>query len=174
MTPGSDPVAASRFIEAFLRRGWPSLGSQGPTFKVPEASQLRWLFLHRLDLGRKGSLFVGRSATGRAFVVSTFEQEMMAAAAGTDQVELVTNQTRAGSPHPASQSARGITGQGGLDGLMFWDPNSSLICLGNAANTLYSGVVSVPSRSKSFSTAASSRTRKNSGRRPAYGASSTA
>jgi hypothetical protein len=149
---GSDPVAASRVIEAVVfGEGGLSLGTQGPRFNVPEVSQLRWLFLHRLDLGRKGSIFVGRSATGRAFVVSTFEQEMTEA--GTESAR-AGNQLTAGSITSSRLAeCERVTGQAGLDGLMFWDANSSLICLGNTANTLYSGVVSVPSRSKSFSTA---------------------
>ena len=46
-----------------------------------------------------------------------------------------------------------VGGQAGLEGLLFWDNNSSLLCLGNANNSAYSGIVSVTLRSKSFSTA---------------------
>jgi hypothetical protein len=168
---GSDPVAAARFIEAIIfGEGGLSLGSQGTRFSVPEASQLRWLFLHRLDLGRKGSIFLGRSAIGRAFVVSTFEQDMMTTAAAIGSAAAAgaggTNSARPGVqgsriaslsrlPDCERIGGQGATGGGGggLDGLMFWDASSTLLCLGNTANTLYSGFLSVPSRSKSFSTA---------------------
>ena len=41
----------------------------------------------------------------------------------------------------------------GLEGLLFWDGDSSLLCLGNSSSSAYSGVVSVGLRSRSFSTA---------------------
>ncbi len=46
-----------------------------------------------------------------------------------------------------------IGAQAGLEGILFWDNNSSLICLGNTGGSAYSGLVSVTLRSKSFSTA---------------------
>ena len=145
MGSGSDPVAASRLIEAvvFGEAGL-SLGSQGTRFKVPDGSQLRWLFIHDLDLGRKGSIFVGRSA-GRAFVASTFEQESFED----------SSRTSGGLATTASRfpDCERVGGQAGLEGLMFWDNNTSLLCLGNASSSPYSGVVSVALRSKSFSTA---------------------
>ncbi|MDA4118285.1 MAG: hypothetical protein OK455_08075, partial [Thaumarchaeota archaeon] len=63
MSSGSDPVAAARFVEAlvFGELGL-SLGPQGVRLKVTEASQLKWLLLHNIDLGVRGSIFVGRSA----------------------------------------------------------------------------------------------------------------
>jgi hypothetical protein len=143
---GTDPVAASRFIEAVLfGEVGLALGSQGPRLKVPEASQLKWLLLHDLDLGRRGSVFVGRSA-GRAVVVSTFEQEAL------------EDSSRASAPGVSTTSLRfpeceRLGGQGGLEGVQFWDGNSSLLCLGNASSSAYSGVLNVPLRSKSFSTA---------------------
>jgi hypothetical protein len=146
MGSGSDPVAASRFIEAVVfGEGGLSLGSQGAKFKVPEASQLKWLLIHDLDLGRKGSVFVSRSA-GRAFIVSTFDQEALEDSSSTSSQGVTTTSSRL-------LECERIGGQGGLEGILFWDNNSSLICLGNAGNTHYSGSVSVTLRSKSFSTA---------------------
>ena len=143
---GSDPVAASRFIEAvvFGEAGL-SLGSQGPKFKVPEASQLKWLLLHDLDLGGRGSIFVGRSA-GRAAVVSTFERDALEDSSRTSGQGVAT----ASSHFPECER---IGGQAGLEGILFWDANSSLLCFGNTSSSAYSGAVSVTLRSKSFSTA---------------------
>jgi hypothetical protein len=144
---GSDHVAASRFIEAvvFGEAGL-SLGSQGARFKVPEASQLKWLFLHDLDLGRRGSLFVGRSA-GRATVVSTFEQESVDDSSRTAGQGVTISSIR------FPECERIGSGQAGLEGILFWDNDSSLLCLGNANNSACSGTVSVALRSKSFSSA---------------------
>jgi len=143
---GSDPVAASRFIEAvmFGEVGL-SLGSQGARFKVPEASPLRWLLVHDLDLGRRGSIFVGRSAA-RAFVASTFEQDTLEDSSRTSSRGGTTTASR----FPECER---VGGQAGLEGILFWDNNSSLLCLGNASGSAYSGLVSVPLRSKSFATA---------------------
>ena len=143
---GSDPVAASRFIEAvvFGEAGL-SLGSQGQKFKIPEASQLRWLFLHDLDLGRRGSIFVGRAA-GRAAVVSTFEPAALEDSSGTSGHALAATS----SHFPECER---IASQAGLEGILFWDANSSLLCLGNTSGSAHSGVVPLTLRSKSFSTA---------------------
>src|SRR5207248_10051993 len=74
MTSGPDPAAAARFVEAVVfGEAGPRQGPPGAKFEVREASQLKWLFIHDLELGRKGSIFIGRS-TGRAFVASNFEQ----------------------------------------------------------------------------------------------------
>ena len=143
---GSDHVAASRFIEAvvFGEAGL-SLGTQGAKFKVPEASLLKWLLIHDLDLGRRGSIFVGRSA-GRILVVSTFEQETMDDASGTSGQGVTTTSSR----FPECERIRS---QAGLEGLLFWDNNSSLLCLGNANSSAYSGTVSVTLKSKWVATA---------------------
>jgi len=141
MGAGSDPVAASRFIEAvvFGEVGL-SLGSQGVSFKVPEASQLKWLLIHDLDLGKRGSIFVGRTAK-RAFVALTFEQEALEDSSGT---------TSTAWRFPECER---IHGQAGLEEVLFWDNNSSLLCLGNSSAYQYSGLLSITLRSKSFSTA---------------------
>jgi len=143
MAHGSDPVAASRLVEAvvFGEAGL-SLSSQGARFRVPEASQLKWLFLHGLDLGRRGSMFVGRSA-GRAFVVSSFDHDAL------DE----TSKTGAKSTTFRFQECERIGAQAGLEGLVFWDNNSSLVCLGNPSGAAFSGTVTTTLRSKAFSTA---------------------
>ena len=145
MGAGTDLVAASRFVEAVvLGEAGLSLSSQGARFKVPEASQLGWFFIHDLDLGQRGSIFVGRSA-GRAFVVSTFEQEALEGPSQTSGQGATTTSWR----FPECER---IGGQGGLDGILFWDNNSTLICLGNSGSSAYSGPLSVALRSKAFST----------------------
>ena len=142
---GSDPVAASRFIEAlvFGETGL-SLGPQGMRFRVSEASQMKWLFVHDLELGRRGSIFIGRSA-GKAFVASTFERETLEEASRTTPQGVTTTSSR----YPDCER---IGGAAGLEGMLFWDGDSSLICLGNPSGSAYSGVISVPLKSKSFST----------------------
>ncbi|HEV2390129.1 MAG TPA: hypothetical protein VGS04_05320, partial [Nitrososphaerales archaeon] len=143
---GSDPVAASRFIEAvvFGEAGL-SLGSQGPKFQVTEASQLKWLFLHGLDLGRRGSIFVGRSA-GRTAVVSTFGRDTLGDSSRTTLRNVAT-------AYSHFAECERISGQTGLEGLSFWDSNSSLLCFGNPSSSGFSGGISVAMRPKSFSTA---------------------
>lgn len=143
MAHGSDPVAAARLVEAvaFGEAGL-SLGAQGARFKVPEASQLRWLFLHGLDLGRVGSMFVGRSA-GRTFVVSSFDQDAVDETSRTGGKPTV-------SRFPESER---MSTQAGLEGLLFWDSGSSLLCLGNTTAAPFSGTVSASLKSKAFATA---------------------
>jgi len=142
---GSDPVAASRFIEALVfGEAGLSLGPQGARFRISEASQLKWLFIHDLDLGRRGSLFIGRSA-GKAFVASTFEKETMEDSSRTGGQGVTTTS----SCFPECQR---IGGAAGLEGILFWDSCTSLICLGNTGGSAYSGFLSVPLKSKSFTT----------------------
>jgi hypothetical protein len=146
MSSGSDPVAASRFIEAVLfGEAGLSLGPQGVRFRISEASQLRWLFIHDLNLDRRGSIFVGRSL-GRAFVASTFEQEALEESSRTNRQGVTTTSSR----FPECERIRGPAG---LEGGLFWDSSSSLLCLGNTGSSACSGLLSVPLRSKSFSTA---------------------
>ena len=144
MGPGTDPVAASRFIEAvvFGECGL-SLGSQGVSLKVPEASQLKWLLMRNIDLGKSGSIFVGRTPA-RVFVVSTFEQDSL------DDSPRTTSQGVATTAMRLPECER-VGGQGGLEGMLFWDNNTSLLCLGNASSAPYSGLFSFTLRSKSFS-----------------------
>jgi hypothetical protein len=146
MGAGSDPVAAARLIEALLfGEAGLSLGPQGVRFNVPEASQLKWLFVHGLDVGRRGSIFVGRSE-GRTFVASTFERE----AQGDASRAALKGATTTSSTF---QDCERVDGRGGLECLAFWDARSSIICLGNTGSSSSSGILSVPLRSKSFSSA---------------------
>ncbi len=146
MGSGSDPVAASRFVEALVfGEAGLSLGPLGVRFKVPEASQLKWLFINDLDLGRRGSIFVGRSAA-RAFVASTFEQDAIEDSSRTGNQGVTT--TSSSFPECAR-----VDGPAGLESIVFWDGRSSLLCLGNTGSSSCAGVISVPLKSKSFSTA---------------------
>ncbi len=117
-------------------------GGEGLRFKVPEASKLRWLFVHDLDLGKKGSVFVGR-AGGRAFVASSFGKESLDVSRWADG----TMPTSAHFPE-----ALRVEGTGGLQGILFWDVGASLICLGNTEPVPFSGLVPLPAKSKSFAT----------------------
>jgi hypothetical protein len=146
MGTGSDPVAASRFIEAIVfGEAGLSFGPQGVRVKVPEASQLKWLFIHDLELGKQGSIFVGRTA-GRAFVASTFGQD------ATEDSSLASRQVVTTTPSSFPQCER-VDGPAGLECVAFWDNRSSLFCFGNTGGSGSSGLLSVPLRSKSFSTA---------------------
>ncbi len=144
-THGSDPVAASRFIEALVfGEAGLSLGSGGARFTIPEASQLKWLLVNNLDLGKKGSsVFVGRSAE-RVFVASTFERESF-----EDSLPDAGRGTVSTSSFPDSER---LVLPAGIEGIMFWDANSSLFCLGNAGTSSCSGSVSLPLKSRSFAT----------------------
>lgn len=140
--PGSDPVAASRLLEAvvFGEAGL-TLGPEGARIRVPEASKLRWLFAHDLEAGRRGSLFVGR-APGRNFVFTSL---------GRDAVEA---SRLAGATPTTSRSLAAcetLTAPG-VQGLVFWDADATVVCVGTADGYPFSGAVRVPARSKSFST----------------------
>jgi hypothetical protein len=126
---GSDPVAASRFIEAVIEGevGF-SLTPQGARLKPPENSRLKWVLVHNIPLGGTGSLFIGRTAT-QPLVASSYTNvatESSKRFQGCDRLE----------PSPA------------LDGLVFWDPSSLLICLGNTGAGDYVGNISVTVKGK--------------------------
>jgi len=59
---GSDPVAASRFVEALVcgDAGF-NLGPKGPEFHPAGGSRLKWLLLKDFWIGRRASVFIGRS-----------------------------------------------------------------------------------------------------------------
>jgi hypothetical protein len=67
---GSDPIAAARFIDVIV------FGELGLSFDshirlLPSNSPIKWLSFHNLNLGSRGSVFIGR-ADGNAHVVTTF------------------------------------------------------------------------------------------------------
>lgn len=143
MGGGTDPVAASRFVESvvFGEVGL-SLDSRGPRFRLPEASQLRWLLLDGLDLGRKGALFVGRSSA-RTYVATTFDK-------GWFEDRVSVGSLRAATTLYSLPDSERVRGQG-VEGAAFWDDASSYACLGNPTGSPFSGTVMVPARSKAFS-----------------------
>jgi hypothetical protein len=146
MTSGTDPVAAARFIEAVVfGEGGLSQGPQSARFKIPEASQLKWLFIHDIDLARKGSIFIGRSI-GRAFVASNFSREAFEGGSPTDSRGATTTLSR------LAECER-VACPPGLEGVLFWDADSSLVCIGNTGAASCSGLVSIPLRSKAFTSA---------------------
>jgi hypothetical protein len=146
MTSGTDLVAAARFIEAVVfGEGGLSQGPQSARFKIPEASQLKWLFIHDIDLGRKGSIFIGRSI-GRAFVASNFAREAFEGGSPTDSRGATTTLSR------LAECER-IACPPGLEGVLFWDADSTLVCIGNTSAASCSGLVSIPLKSKAFASA---------------------
>ncbi len=129
---GSDPVAASRFLEALLvgELGL-QLGGKKTKMDPPGGSKVQWLLLHGLDLGTSGSLFVGRSSS-RSFTVSSYpslEAPDVKTYAHSDRLEL----------------------QQPLEGLLFWDDLTVLVCVGNTTPNETSTKLSVPVRAKSLS-----------------------
>jgi hypothetical protein len=139
--PGTDPVAAARFIEAVVfGEGGFSLDPNGETLRVPEASHLRWLLIHDLELGRKGSVFVGRG-TGRAFVASTFGRE------GYDRTSMPKEESA--TTYSRFPDCERFACPVGVEGVVFWDASTTLACLGSTGSA-FSGLVSIPSRGKSL------------------------
>jgi hypothetical protein len=130
---GSDPVAASRFVEALL------LGEAGLSvtpgavkFRVPERSRFTWALLHGFQFGG-GSIFVGRSPA-RSFIVSSFER-----AAPADSLRLKQSEMLDVAPP--------------LECVLFWDQTSLIICAGNASGSTCTRSLQIPVRGKPFATA---------------------
>jgi len=130
---GSDPVAASRFVEALLTgEAGMGLSPEGPRFRVPEESAFSWMVLRGFGFGVGGSLFVGRSGS-KPLIVSSL---------GGLEVEGSTSFQRSealDSPPP-------------LDSTLFWDQVSLVVCVGNASESPASDLVRVPMRGKPLAT----------------------
>lgn len=129
---GSDPVAASRFLEALLV-GELGLGGAGKDLKIapPSGSKLQWLMIHDADLGGRGSFFLGR-APKWSFSASTFDSVDAGEARKFAQTE------RLDAPPP-------------FEGLVFWDDSSMLICLGNGGSNDAAAKLSIPVKAKTLS-----------------------
>jgi hypothetical protein len=129
---GSDPVAASRFIEAVVvgELGL-SFTPQGARLRPPDTSRLRWLLVRNLELGAPGCVFIGRT-TAQPFKASSYvsvEVEGSKRYQGCERLETAAP----------------------LEGLLFWDQVSLLLCLGNQGTGDYAGAVSIPVRGKPIS-----------------------
>ena len=126
---GSDPVAASRFLEALL---FGELGLQrtpkGLRVSPPKGSRFRWMLFRDLALGGKGSLFIGRSASS-VFSASSHSS------------------VTADGARTFSRSG-GLETQPPVEGLVFWDDSTVLVCLGNTAAGDVATEVSVPVKGK--------------------------
>ena len=131
---GSDPVASSRFVEALLA-GEAGLTTSpgGPSFQVPAGSRLRWISLRGLRPGVEGALFAGRSLS-RTLTVSVYD------VTGDD------SSIKLGRSEP-------LEGPASLESVLFWDPSSLVICVGNTSASPSSGVLQVPTRGKPLATA---------------------
>ena len=131
---GSDPVAASFFIEAVLT-GELGISStpRGVEVAPPTDSKLRWFSVHQLDVGDVGSLFLGRCDSGPALVASTFQKVAVGG----------TRRTYSGCERVESPPA--------VESLVFWDQTSILICVGNLGNGDQAGRLSFPVRGKPLS-----------------------
>lgn len=126
---GSDPVAASRFVEA-LMVGELGLGPSagGLRFDPPETSRLGWLLLGGFWFTGGGALFLGRSHS-RPLVVSSFEKPGVRGAIVCPHAEL-----------PATSPS--------VAGALFWDQSSLFVCLGSTSASRLPGEVSVRLRGK--------------------------
>ncbi len=111
--PGSDPVAAGRFIEATVR-GELGLDRAPPGFELrpSDSSTLHWVSMHDMSLGEKGSIFVGRSEGKVVLNASSFSS------AGTEDSTKFQTCTRLGS--------------GQAETLVFTGASSILVCTGSA------------------------------------------
>ncbi len=113
---GSDPVAASRFVETLLTgEAGMTVSPEGPTLRVARGSRLGWFSLRGFRIGGDGSLFVGRTQS-QALIVSSYEKT---------QVEGSVKLPRS-EPLEVSPS---------IECLLFWDQSSLLVCLGNASGS---------------------------------------
>jgi hypothetical protein len=71
---GSDPVAASRFIQAVVEGELGlSCSASPPAFSPPALSTIRWALARDVCAGEKVSIFVGRAA-GKAFAFASCKQ----------------------------------------------------------------------------------------------------
>ena len=131
---GSDPVASSRFVEALLTgEAGLTTSPEGPSFKVPPGSRLRWFSLRGLKLGVEGALFAGRSLV-RTLTVSSFGRS-----GEDDSIKLAKSESVEGPPS--------------LECLLFWDASSLVLCVGNTSDSPSSGVLQVPTRGKPLASA---------------------
>ncbi len=130
---GSDPVAASNFIQALL------IGEAGldlaktPRLNPPLASKVRWFLVRDMDIGGRGSLFAGRSAR-QVLGVSSYASLDWEGAKSFPNCEPL-------DVHPP------------LEGLVFWDQSSLLACLGNASGVDANASISIPLNGKPVSRA---------------------
>ncbi|MGA2199095.1 MAG: hypothetical protein ABSG45_04075 [Nitrososphaerales archaeon] len=121
---GSDPVAASRFVEALLTGEVGMKVSQEVLrFLVPSGSRLRWMALRGFKFGG-GSLFVGRSES-KTLVVSSLAK---------GEVE--------GSMR--LQWSESLEVPSALECVLFWDKSSVLVCVGNESDSPISETLQVP------------------------------
>ncbi|MDA4122929.1 MAG: hypothetical protein OK456_07110 [Thaumarchaeota archaeon] len=127
--PGSDPVAAGRLIEAVV---WGELGldraPQGFELRPPDSSTLHWASMHGMNLGEKGSIFVGRSEGKVVLSASSFSR------ADADESTKFQSCTRLGS--------------GQAETLVFTGPSSMLVCTastqGGTGTAPLSSVLTIP------------------------------
>ncbi len=131
---GSDPVASSRFVEALLTgEAGLTTSPEGPSFKVPAGSRLRWISLRGLRPGVEGALFAGRSLS-RTLTVSSYDRT-------DDDSSIKLGRSEA------------LEGPASLECVLFWDPSSLVICVGNTSGSPSTGVIQVPTRGKPLATA---------------------
>lgn len=126
---GSDPVAAARFIEALLvGEAGLQRTPKGLRLSPPKGSKFKWLSLSDLNLGEKGSFFVGRAAN-QVFSASSYSR--------------VSSEGAKAFPHSEALDTRSP-----VQALLFWDDSNILVCLGNTAPTDAAATVSIPAKGK--------------------------
>jgi hypothetical protein len=128
MSEGSDPVAASRFVEALMTgEAGLDLSAEGLGIQVPPWSGLDWLALGRFAFGGGGSLFVGRSSAGTLLVSSLAKTNVEGA------LRFQTSEVLESPP---------------LQCVTFWDESAVVVCVGNCSDSTASDVVQVGLRGK--------------------------
>ena len=124
---GSDPVAASRFVEVLLSgEAGLKCSPEGAEFVTPQASRLSWTILHGFSFMKGGTLFVGRSPSKR-LVVSSLAGQKVDGSESLPHGELV-------SVSPPVHCAA------------FWNEAALVVCVGNSSTTGCSSDISIPTK----------------------------
>jgi len=125
---GSDPVAASRFIECLVHG---ELGLSEEGLRPPKVTPVNWLFISNLSLGDRMALFVGRH-----------EHQVMVASTSTRLAE-GTGSIYQRFEQLDSSNHKVVGGQ--------FIGTGQLICLGNLSSLPSSSTLAVPLRDASMS-----------------------
>ncbi len=128
---GSDPVSASRFLEALIRcEVGLEFGSRGLEVKPSNGSRLKWLLIAGLYAGRRANVFIGRAA-GSSFAF----------------VGLPDCRVENGSAFSGSELA--TADESGLAAASFFTPGQT-ICVGNSSDASVKSKVSFRARDPSL------------------------
>ena len=129
---GSDPVSASRFLEALIRGEIGlELGIAGLEAKPSKGSRLKWILISGLCAGKRACVFVGRAA-GATFAFVGLPD------------------CRVDGGWSFSGSERATAGEGAIAAASFHAPGQT-ICVGNSSDASVRSKVSFTAREPSLS-----------------------